>query len=265
MIRTLTTANVGPYQNIDVSFAERLNLITGDNGLGKSFLLDIIWYAMTHQWPGVVNPHLKRGTIARQTLATAKSTIEAQIPGLQKEANTRATFSPDTDRWTFSKDKPVTPGLILYVMADGSCAIYDAERPCRTQHEQTPQALFLTNKEVYNGLNGVGDAILCNGMITDLSTWSDSRSYGYLANQMNGVLKALSPLGETYSAGLPMRVDVNDSRRIPTINMPYGVTVPITQASSGIQRIAELAYMLVGLLTNMLKSLNSKERRSTLA
>lgn len=34
------------------------NLITGDNGLGKSFLLDLIWYAMTRQWPSEANPQL---------------------------------------------------------------------------------------------------------------------------------------------------------------------------------------------------------------
>ena len=32
--------------------SRRLNLITGDNGLGKSFLLDIAWWTLTRTWAG---------------------------------------------------------------------------------------------------------------------------------------------------------------------------------------------------------------------
>ena len=34
-----------------MELAPRLNLITGDNGLGKSFLLDVAWWALTRKWP----------------------------------------------------------------------------------------------------------------------------------------------------------------------------------------------------------------------
>ena len=42
MIHYLEMRNVGPMDHLEVSFAPRLNLLTGDNGLGKSFLLDIV-------------------------------------------------------------------------------------------------------------------------------------------------------------------------------------------------------------------------------
>ena len=57
MLKQLKITNVGPA-NIELEFADRLNLITGDNGLGKSFLLDIAWWAMTRKWPAEVNPKL---------------------------------------------------------------------------------------------------------------------------------------------------------------------------------------------------------------
>ena len=44
--------------------APRLNLITGDNGLGKSFLLDVAWYCLTRRWPQEVNPGLTSGAMA---------------------------------------------------------------------------------------------------------------------------------------------------------------------------------------------------------
>lgn len=47
MITRLKLNNVGPAPTMDLEFGDRLNIITGDNGLGKSFLLDIVWWAMT--------------------------------------------------------------------------------------------------------------------------------------------------------------------------------------------------------------------------
>jgi predicted ATP-binding protein involved in virulence len=37
---------------MELEFAPRLNVLTGDNGLGKSFILDIAWWALTLTWPG---------------------------------------------------------------------------------------------------------------------------------------------------------------------------------------------------------------------
>lgn len=51
MLSKLTLEGVGPAKRLDVEFSERLNLITGDNGLGKSFLLDVAWWALTGTRP----------------------------------------------------------------------------------------------------------------------------------------------------------------------------------------------------------------------
>ena len=50
MLKHLNLENVGPSSAMELEFGERLNLITGDNGLGKSFLLDIAWWSMTRKW-----------------------------------------------------------------------------------------------------------------------------------------------------------------------------------------------------------------------
>ncbi|MCY4461729.1 MAG: ATP-binding protein, partial [Albidovulum sp.] len=42
--------DVGPASSVDLEFGERLTLIAGDNGLGKSFLLDAAWWALTGTW-----------------------------------------------------------------------------------------------------------------------------------------------------------------------------------------------------------------------
>lgn len=246
MIKKLTVTNVGPSKQLNLSFGPRLNVITGDNGLGKSFLLDLIWFAMTRQWPGLVNSHLNNGTVARPNNILLPSYIEAVIKGVQKDAKVATSFSADENRWIFKKGKPVSPGLVFYLMADGSFAVWDSERNRRSaDYESPPPAFVLTNKQVFDGLDKAEGGKLCNGLIADWATWSDSWNFKELAEQMNAVLQALSPTGEDYVAGQPVRIDIDDTRRVPTIRMPYGVEVPITQASSGIKKIAELAYMLV--------------------
>jgi hypothetical protein len=49
---------VGATPQLELALAPRLNLITGDNGLGKSFLLDAAWYCLTRRWPQELNPGL---------------------------------------------------------------------------------------------------------------------------------------------------------------------------------------------------------------
>jgi DNA repair ATPase RecN len=50
MLKSLHLRHVGPAPQLDVEFADRLNIITGANGLGKSFLLDVAWWAITGAW-----------------------------------------------------------------------------------------------------------------------------------------------------------------------------------------------------------------------
>ena len=47
MLERLQLDNVGPAPTMAMELAPRINLITGDNGFGKSFLLDVAWWALT--------------------------------------------------------------------------------------------------------------------------------------------------------------------------------------------------------------------------
>ena len=51
MLEALTLRNVGPASEMSMELGSRLNIVTGDNGLGKSFLLDVAWWALTRKWP----------------------------------------------------------------------------------------------------------------------------------------------------------------------------------------------------------------------
>ena len=76
MLKSLMLEGIGPAAVFGpVAFAPRLNVITGDNGLGKSFLLDIAWWALTRTWargmPALPSPGSKK---SRMTYAYSKAT-----------------------------------------------------------------------------------------------------------------------------------------------------------------------------------------------
>ena len=59
----LEISGTGPTQDLVFEPAKHLTLITGDNGLGKSFLLECAWWALTGNWSGV--PALPRSDSER--------------------------------------------------------------------------------------------------------------------------------------------------------------------------------------------------------
>ena len=85
MIHSLKLENVGPAAEMELEFGRRLNLLTGDNGLGKSFLLDIIWWALTRKWPAEGNTNLTAGKIALPTDKSKKATIKFSFSADSKD------------------------------------------------------------------------------------------------------------------------------------------------------------------------------------
>jgi hypothetical protein len=125
--------------------------------------------------------------------------------------------------------------LAIYSRADGSFAIAD---PIRSAFNYAPSSgSNLSAHEVWNGRPG-----LIEGLIRDWVRWqsSDPKTFDLLA----AVLKRLSPedLG-TLRPGEPVRIP-GDAREIPTIQHKYGI-VPVTHASSGVQRVIVLAYLMI--------------------
>lgn len=237
MIKSLKAVNVGPWKEAPLTFGPRLNVITGDNGLGKSLLLDLAWYAVTGAWPAALNPKLLHGAPARPRLNSIPSRIDARIGGPREVRSTHAAFSSEDWLWTFNAEKSGEPGILLYAMADSGFGAWLGDR------SRSP--VVLTQREVFDGLTAEGGAMLINGLLADWAIWSDSWRFEHVNAQMNAVLGALSPKEWTYASGRPVRADIDDARRAPTITMPWGSEVPITLASSSVKRMAALAYMIV--------------------
>ena len=254
MIEHLKLDNVGPAPEMVLDFAPRVNLLTGDNGLGKSFLLDVVWWALTGRWPKEVNRRMTSGYPARPHDAAVAATISAVLRGRTGFAPFSAVYERRDQTWKRNPGRPAIPGIAVYAHADGSFSVWDPARNYWSQpgdatlKERRPAYVF-TEAEVWDGLRDTVDersVPVCNGLLHDWSRWIQADDDN--AKAMASVLRALSPGLESAQAiepGAPMRLSVYDAREIPSIVTNYAGQVPIIHASSGIRRIVALAYMLI--------------------
>lgn len=247
MLKELKIINIGPA-DAELEFGNRLNLITGDNGLGKSFLLDIAWWAMTRKWPAEVNPRLTASKVALPTDKKQKAEIGFSFTGVSKTKANVIDFEPRLQNWNIPRGRPANPGMVFYAMADGSFAVWDPARNYwKTKAEESldrPPAYVFSPKEVWDGLQREDGTWLCNGLIRDWAGWQKEkgRAFDYLV----AVLSALSPSStEQLQPGALTRISLDDVRDMPTLKMPYGQDVAVVHASSGMRRIISLAYFLV--------------------
>ena len=248
MIMHLGIANVGPAPGMELDFGSRLNLLTGDNGLGKSFLLDILWWAMTRTWPAEVNPRLTAGKTALPTDKKQPAIIKARFSAASKPIDSKSDFKPREQTWSIKAGRPANPGLIFYAMADGSFAVWDPARNYwkskREEGKARPPAYVFSPEEVWNGLENSDGTWLCNGLIRDWAGWQKEKGQAFAS--LEAVLAVLSPSGEEKLVpGKLTRISLDDARDMPTLRMPYGQEVPVLHASSGMRRIISLAYFLV--------------------
>jgi len=247
MLKHLKLRNVGPA-DAELEFGPRLNLITGDNGLGKSFLLDIAWWSMTRKWPAEVNSKLTAGKKARPR-AEGEAKLEFSFTGKSKSVDYTSSYSRRDEAWTGKAGRPANPGLVLYAMADGGFAVWDPARNYwRTQQfgeeVQDRPAYVFSPAQVWDGLPGIWSDWQCNGLIRDWAGWQ--KEDGAAFEHLCAALKVLSPdPKEILEPGELTRISLDDARDMPTIKTSYGNEVPLAHASSGMRRIIALAYLLV--------------------
>ena len=253
MIEHLKLDNVGPAPEMALDFAPRVNLLTGDNGLGKSFLLDVVWWALTRRWPREVNRRMTSGHSARPHDPEMAATISFSVRGRTRSVPWAASFSRPDQYWLGTPGRPALPGIVVYAHADGSLSVWDPARnywsePGDPVLEERRPAYVFTEAEVWDGLRDTVDGRtvpVCNGLLYDWSRWvlaDDDNARG-----MASALRALSPGRDPAQAikpGWPRRLWVDDARDIPSVATEYAGQVPITYASSGIRRIVALAYVL---------------------
>jgi predicted ATPase len=253
MLKHLKLTNVGPAPKMEIEFGRRLNLFTGDNGLGKSFLLDMAWWSMTQRWPAMINAKLAVGQKALPTDKKSKAEIDFAFFDSEKEY--LSIFKPEYQVWMMKRQPFLAhEGLLFYALADGSFAVWDSAKLGRQKDFETgivysesmeplPPYVF-SPKEVWDGLQRPDGSWLCNGLIRDWAGWQKENGKSF--ESLKAVCEVLSTgRGECVVPGKLTRISLDDARDMPTLQMPYGQEVPVVHASSAMRRIISLAYFLV--------------------
>jgi predicted ATPase len=238
---------LGPAKKLLLKPAKRLTLITGDNGLGKSFLIDCAWWALTGTWA-------ERPAYPNLTGEKQKAAISFSIEGEQRKSKIeKIYFDWNNQAWHKIKKRPTIPGLTVYARVDGSFAVWDPAKHFKenygggnvpTYFDSSMQMgpshvkVVFTGDEVWNGLQG-----RIEGLVRDWVKWQ-SNPQKHPFKIFTKVLEKLSPPDMGYlEPGEAVRIP-GDPRDIPTIKQPYGET-PIVYSSAGIKRAISLAYLIV--------------------
>ncbi|BDI30796.1 hypothetical protein CCAX7_28470 [Capsulimonas corticalis] len=242
-LKYLELKNIGPAEEMHYEPGDRLNIITGDNSLGKTFLFECAWWALTGSWSShQVIPRLE----APDEIAPINAGITRPKDGID---HITGFYNRKNQQWRLKDKRSVMPGLIIYAKADGSYAVWDPARAKLSINTTITQStIVMSSSEVFDGVREQGNQgtfqWICNGLIRDWVTWKNDSRY---IDRYEAFIQCLADL--TPSSSEPMKPGnftriPNDSRDIPCLRMPYG-DIPILYASAGVQRIVALAYVIV--------------------
>lgn len=246
MLKSIELYNVGPSRHMKVDFTPRLNLLAGDNGLGKTFIMDVAWWCLSRKWAD---------------LQALPDPDNPEHPEISFQYNDDLFSNPEKSRFSFEKQtwdlpskRSLDPVAVFYIRTDGGICLYD---PLKSS-----QPYLFRSQDIWDGLKR-GRKQLCNGLIDDWTSWQlrhdeKSEKFDVLAD----VLESLSPSDtERIVPGKPVRISIDDSREIPTIKMPYYGKVPVTHASAGCRRILSIAYLLVWMWSENKEAAKLKQKK----
>jgi hypothetical protein len=238
MLTHLGLKHVGPSDALEMELSPRVNLITGDNGLGKSFLLDVAWWVLTRTWahyPALPDPRANEA--AQITFAVGDAgASHAYALGFDRSAQ----------QWKLARGRPPKHGMVLYARVDGGFSVWDPARnywrnaPTRgVVSPDRPAAFNFSPAEVWDGVARESGADrgrvewLCEGLIRDWASWQ--REGGSSFAQLTRVLERLTPSAdEPLVPGELTRISLQDAS-----------DVPLVHASAAVRRVVSLAYLLV--------------------
>jgi len=257
MLESLHLKNVGPAPEMKMDLAPRLNLITGDNGLGKTLLLDSAWWALTRTWPLTWGG---RGIVpAREDAAVDWSERRRDV-----SRTSRSRFDFGSSQWKRTEgDDPSTRtakreesrldgSLVVYVRVDGGISVHD---PVRVGEEfRLPfghaawgrsSAYQFREPDIWDGLELGPDKTsrVCEGLVRDVSRWAGQAGNADF-DQLATLVEQLAGQEQFRLTRKVERVYVDDARDFPIVAGPAG-ELPVAHAPAGLRRVLGLAYLVV--------------------
>lgn len=242
MLRRLTIDHVGPTDHLEADFGSRLNILTGDNSLGKSFLLDVVYWSLT------------KGQ-GRDPLPVPPTKGKPRIESLRGGRDSRpevGEYSSSSQSWTIcGTDKPQLPELIFYSGSQGEVRLSHSPLYREAWLVGTGHFHFdhmFSTENIRDGLRSPdGKHPVCNGLVVDWTLWQNSRDgtrESALFNALKECAKAICDPDDQITFDVPQKVFLEDSRQFPTLSI-RGTLSPEPTWSASLKRVLGWAYLLV--------------------
>lgn len=275
MLERLEFENLGPGRKMSFPLADRLNLFTGDNGLGKSFVLDSAWWALTRTWP-------ESRAILPDPSQDGQPLIGYHVHGLggaNKFVWCEFDYSSSPPEWKIPRRRPPIPGLVIYARVDGGFSIWDPARNYWREDNKSPvgsldrpSAYHFDREQIWSGLwrtpkdqyEKNRDAIVCRGLLEDIVSWQLDPSESETIESFREVLRQVSPKPEhPYQLG-PLSELLGRAGKLPTLITPeLDRPLLFEFTSSGVRRILALTYALVWAWTEHRRSMRLTRGKAT--
>ncbi|TMQ02395.1 MAG: hypothetical protein E6J91_52255 [Deltaproteobacteria bacterium] len=224
-IDALSLVGVGPAPSLKVQLASRLTVLTGQNSAGKTFILDVLWWALTGTWADLF------AWPRRDPGEGLEPTISLGLPGRSAVA---CRYTPADETWSRPAELGSIQALVIFCRVDGGFAVWDPVRGRETgsskrngqgRSSERTAFVFSPNQLWKDGLKTEEGVVLCNGIIHDVVDWKARRPE--LSDVLNRVLSRLSASDEPMRLGEPQRL---------WIFLPCGCPMAISRLSMLPQR-----------------------------
>lgn len=232
-LHRIETSAIGPAPTLELELAPRINLMLGDNGLGKTFMLDVAWWALTGSWPG------RPAWPAPEARRAAPRIRLIEADGQASESR----FDARLEAWPRGEEWPRTTAAVVYARIDGGVSIWDPRRNDLhgLGHPDSLPAYHFSARELEAGQQR-RDVSLCNGLLADWERWKHDEPE--LFASFFAVVRDLFVPSEAPQPGPSVQLGKHDQTRVPTLEFEHG-RVPLVHLSAGMKRIVALAYALV--------------------
>jgi len=284
MINSLNLVDVGPTRRLNFKFAPRLNVITGSNGTGKSFLLETLWWALTTTWAGeqaipwqppmpdmteqdssgflsLKIDNLKPLISSNITVRESPSAPEFNIISkgvwdfygekwrhryqIQSPRMPKSKLEP----WPFEKPEDGPQNIAIYFKSDGGCAIFDSLKVGNWSKEFTDASIIFREDEIWSGKKSNKYMPKDNIHALPNGLIADLTAWQESEDtkpfeSLRKILHFMGLPSEPLILGQPKRITKYSKGRIPTISSTQG-DVPIIIASASVRRVLAMAYIMV--------------------
>jgi len=267
MLERFSLTGIGPATPFDLDLGSRLTLITADNALSTTVVMDLIWWTLARSWPtrlllpesalvlaSEIEGDRREGVRRPDAVGTAR--IDYRIRARSGESLVGCCrYQPrppqPLEAW-WSEDGALwreNTRTLIYARADGGFSLYHPagldETTVYEFHSSggRPFALHMTEDEVWHGARRPEHKIGCNGLFLDWRRWLNEDPATF--DRYQRLVTALSPPAEPITLlSEPLALREAAYHNVPVVQLPHG-RAPIYAASAGVRRVLALAYMLL--------------------